>query len=418
MHAKPVASVIIPTYNRSEMLARTLISLRRQRPSGVTDGFEVIVADDGSEEDLASVIAEADPSGRTAHVRHERAGFRLAETRNMGAEAALGGVLIFLDCGTLAGPDLVSEHVRLHRDEQSPQRAVLGPTFGYSVEPQDIELVRKAFLSRRTDFDPMQYSHIPGLVDYRTDKLDAVGNDFGRVAVPWRYFWGRNISLPSDLFGRLGGFSEQFRSYGVEDVEFGYRVRRSGVPYCWAPRAWALEIPGVDDRSAHAEENRANLRKMHTMHGDREIEFFYVNRPTVRDEQAEWDRLRAWTEDLDPVPRNLLSRTLTRRPVRLSIGDIGDVGADTVLLDPTVPPCPFPWTEDGVPLALSVSGFGLRTGYADRAFQSVHVGARMAGVWARWGAFILAEANRIGVDVTIAPQLAEIPIDQDVLPVV
>jgi cellulose synthase/poly-beta-1,6-N-acetylglucosamine synthase-like glycosyltransferase len=50
-------SVVIPTYNRSAILARTLESLASQEPD--SPRFDVHVADDGSEENIASIVEAA-----------------------------------------------------------------------------------------------------------------------------------------------------------------------------------------------------------------------------------------------------------------------------------------------------------------------------------------------------------------------
>lgn len=53
--AIPLVSVVIPTYNRSALLRRTLESLTLQALPAAQ--FEVIVADDGSSDDTCSVVS-------------------------------------------------------------------------------------------------------------------------------------------------------------------------------------------------------------------------------------------------------------------------------------------------------------------------------------------------------------------------
>jgi hypothetical protein len=85
----PVISVIIPTHNRSHLLARALASL----PQGPDGLLEVIVVDDGSTDDTGSIVRN---SGRKmTFLRQAQAGPGAA--RNLGLEAASGEYVAFLD---------------------------------------------------------------------------------------------------------------------------------------------------------------------------------------------------------------------------------------------------------------------------------------------------------------------------------
>jgi GT2 family glycosyltransferase len=46
-----------------------------------------------------------------------------------------------------------------------------------------------------------------------------------------------NSSIARDVFDRIGKYDESFRQYGSEDLELGYRLARSGVPFVYNPRA-------------------------------------------------------------------------------------------------------------------------------------------------------------------------------------
>lgn len=88
-------TVVIPAYNRAELLRETLASVLSDR----ADDFEVVVVDDGSVDHTPSVIAEfsADPRVRTA--RQENAGQSVA--RNRGIAIAAGEYVAFLDSDDL-----------------------------------------------------------------------------------------------------------------------------------------------------------------------------------------------------------------------------------------------------------------------------------------------------------------------------
>lgn len=87
----PVVSVIVPTYNRPQLLARALQSVLRQ---SYTD-FEIIVVDDGSVASVSGVVAGCEDP-RIRLIRHER-NRGLPATRNTGIRAARGQYIAFLD---------------------------------------------------------------------------------------------------------------------------------------------------------------------------------------------------------------------------------------------------------------------------------------------------------------------------------
>ncbi|MEY2567264.1 MAG: hypothetical protein QOE35_1793 [Actinomycetota bacterium] len=86
----PALSVVVPTYNRARALEATVRSVLAQQGAAV----EVVVADDGSVDDTAEVVAAiGDP--RVRYVAQDNAGGCAA--RNAGARVATAPVLAFLD---------------------------------------------------------------------------------------------------------------------------------------------------------------------------------------------------------------------------------------------------------------------------------------------------------------------------------
>lgn len=88
--APPYFSIVIPAYNRGFVLDRTLRSCLDQT---FTD-FEIVVVDDGSEDDTAAVIARH-PDPRIVYERQANAGASAA--RNRGVSLARGAYVAFLD---------------------------------------------------------------------------------------------------------------------------------------------------------------------------------------------------------------------------------------------------------------------------------------------------------------------------------
>lgn len=126
----PFFSVVMPTYNRASMLPRSLGSLLNQEFAD----FEVLVCDDGSDDETARIVAElGDP--RIRYLFQENRGVSAA--RNLGIRHARGRAVCFLDSDDEAAPQWlarISDHfsdpavgivtvgVRLRRDGGTGRR--------------------------------------------------------------------------------------------------------------------------------------------------------------------------------------------------------------------------------------------------------------------------------------------------------
>jgi glycosyltransferase involved in cell wall biosynthesis len=105
----PEVSVVIPTRDRSRLLALTLCSVLWQRDVD----FEVVVVDDGSKDDTAEVAAAlADP--RIRLVRHH-APLGVSAARNRGIAEAGGTWVAFLDDDDLWAPDKLARQLEAAR---------------------------------------------------------------------------------------------------------------------------------------------------------------------------------------------------------------------------------------------------------------------------------------------------------------
>jgi len=107
----PQVSVVLPTHNRRELLARTLSTVLQQQVE-----FEVIVIDDGSSDETGeSLSALADP--RIRYLRNEIAG-GVARARNRGIEQARGEWIAFVDDDDLWAPHKLTEQLEVATRER------------------------------------------------------------------------------------------------------------------------------------------------------------------------------------------------------------------------------------------------------------------------------------------------------------
>jgi GT2 family glycosyltransferase len=202
MSRKPALSIIIPTHNRSAVLAKNLAALGRQ--TWPTDTFEVLVVADSCRDDTADVI--------TAYVAQSPYQLRLlahdarsaAATRNLGAAHARGSVLLFLDDDIAAHPGLVRAHMEAQHEN--------GVVLGYS----------KPVLPAQ----PSWYQR--DAHRWWEDTFREMGRPGHRFT--YRDFFSGNMSMPAALFQQVGGFDVSFTGR-LEDYELGLRLLRAGATF-------------------------------------------------------------------------------------------------------------------------------------------------------------------------------------------
>ena len=213
-------SVIIPTYNRSEVLELTLKALATQEPAADPGAslirYEVVVIDDGSTDStrqLVETMGDAYPVPLKYLFQPNR---KQGAARNLGVSHARGKYLLFLGDDIVPGPVFLSEHRQSHV-EGDPMLAVIG----YTRWPEHF---------RRTPF--LQYIGEQGW-QFGFSLIEDPGD------LPFNFFYTSNLSVSRDLFLDSGGFDESFQEYGWEDMELGLRLKKKGMRLAYNARAVA-----------------------------------------------------------------------------------------------------------------------------------------------------------------------------------
>lgn len=202
----PSLSIIIPVYRQARCLDLTLRSLAAQTPSPAVS--EVIIVDDDSEDDTASVVTKYEDLLPIRLIRqHVNRG--RAAARNAGAACASADRLLLMDADSYADPGLLAAHARF--GQSSPGQVLLGARVESTWLPSGGRLTPPTSAAS----------------GYSRDIRFKLGLDpatFPASAVPWIFAYSHNISLPTADFLACGGFDENFTGWGYEDVEFGYRL--------------------------------------------------------------------------------------------------------------------------------------------------------------------------------------------------
>ena len=244
---KPSLSVIIRSKDEADRLRLTLTSLSIQ-----SHGAEIVVVNDGSSDHTRDVLQDAASDMSVTVIHHDQPVGRSAAS-NIGARAASGDILLFLDGDTLAAPDLVESHLTLHQTKADLicrgstyhlrcTRPFLDPEAGTPQAGQEEKVERmsdadrkRALVTRqqiRQAFDEIDQRAQPGVYPgFGPRKLFAL--EMGALTetpdcpVLWAAASGANQSLSRTAFLEAGGFLPEIDNN--EHRELALRLAQRGL---------------------------------------------------------------------------------------------------------------------------------------------------------------------------------------------
>lgn len=167
-------SVVIPAYNESKVIERTILSVLASRGIEV----EVLVMDDGSTDDTADVVSHAFYHEPRVKLHRLKNGGK-ARALNEGFALASHEVVIALDADTIFLPDTIVELARKFDDPRVAAvagRAAVGNTQHFVARWQALEYVVGQSIERRAWHLLGVVSVVPGAVGaWHRDAVLAVG---------------------------------------------------------------------------------------------------------------------------------------------------------------------------------------------------------------------------------------------------
>lgn len=247
--SRPLFTVIVPTYDRADVLGRAMESVLSQE----LGDFELIVVDDGSTDGTPELLARLkDP--RIRCFRQENRGVSAA--RNLGLAHARGATVTFLDSDDEAAPEWLSTFARL-LDDPAVGIATAG-ALAIRLGEDGTELDREVLLPR------------------------PLGPLYGKQRLR---FTAGTLAARRELLGEIGGYAQSMRF--AENAEMAMRL----VPACLER---GMEVRAVDrplvtyHRSASAwttspeafESMRSGAEYILERHGDKlrhEAPWMYAN---------------------------------------------------------------------------------------------------------------------------------------------
>lgn len=194
------ASVIVPTFNRRDIVLRSVSRLLQQ--DFPADAYEIILVVDGSRDGTADALRSLAPTNRLRIIEQENHGPSAA--RNAGYRAAKADLLLFLDDDMLCDPDLLAAHVAAHTE--GDRVIAFGALFLSADTPPS--LAAECFRREIGAFH-LERERRSGAEWRVTDCVFS------------------NASLSRSLLDDAGGFDEAFRMR--EDLELGTRLFSLGA---------------------------------------------------------------------------------------------------------------------------------------------------------------------------------------------
>jgi GT2 family glycosyltransferase len=185
----PLVSVVVPTFNRSQLLRRALDGVLAQS----YDRIEVLVVDDGSTEDIRGVVEGYDD--QRLRWLPQACNMGVAAARNRGLREAKGALIAFLDSDDEWLPDKLARQVELAR--RRPNRVGLFYTGAHDYGLND---------------------------DHFLEVPQKRGDVWAEILVRNPIHGTSSVILRKEVVDAVGFFDEQLPA--IEDYEYWTRVAR------------------------------------------------------------------------------------------------------------------------------------------------------------------------------------------------
>ncbi len=225
-------SVLLPTYNRVDALARTLHALENQTLAD--DLFEIIVVDDGSTDGTADFLQKfCKQTGLQFSYAVLARNGGPARARNAGLAMVCCDVVLIIGDDIEPDHTLLAKHHKFHTENPQESFALLG----HVSFPQ--ELSSTSFMHWLETAGRNYFFNYAELHD-------------GQEAEPI-FFYTCNVSVKMALLEKSGWFDESFPYASHEDLELGYRLADKGMRLVYDSTAkgyhWhTLTIQGIARR--------------------------------------------------------------------------------------------------------------------------------------------------------------------------
>ncbi len=212
--APPLASVIVVCWNSADVLGHCLEQLQAQDYAN----YEVVVVDDGSQDDTLQVAERASTHGELTIVRSPR-NRGCPHARNLGLAHATGEIVAFIDADGFAAPSWLRHLVAAFAADE---------TIG--------GVASTVFFAA----NPLVINGAGGTVNRQGWAADLSMNESyerAELASEALYPMGCGMAVRRSAVERVGPFDDRMLNY-YDDVDYGMRLWRAGYRVIVAEEAW------------------------------------------------------------------------------------------------------------------------------------------------------------------------------------
>jgi len=240
-------SISIPYKQRIDNLKIVFQALANQTMA--KSEFEVIVGAMEYSEEFITLCKKFNNDINIISVLSDK-DFSIPRARNLATRQASGEILIQMDADTLlptnALQNLYDKHFAF-----SQKICIVGQVIGYGNnndgDVKNVEILpyseyQKALVDLEKYYDNPQ--------DPRFQVTHVI---------PWAFGWTGLIAIPLDIIKAHSlYFDESFHGWGVDDLEWSYRICRTGTPIILCKDISAIHLPHIRDQSANSDSEKQN----------------------------------------------------------------------------------------------------------------------------------------------------------------
>ncbi len=223
---KPAVSLIISVYNKLEWLKLVLAALEEQTFAN----FEVIVADDGSNEVFVEGLQEYSRQSplHLKHVWHEDKGFRKTRILNRAIKESAADYLLFIDGDCVPDPRFVADHWNNKAENTclAGRRANLSQQLTANLSP---EKIRKGFLTSLSFYRQVWTDSFRKKSKHAEKSVRIPTALYQLLPEKSKGILGCNFSLHKKDLLEINGFDMRYEAPGTgEDTDIDLRLKWAG----------------------------------------------------------------------------------------------------------------------------------------------------------------------------------------------
>jgi glycosyltransferase involved in cell wall biosynthesis len=177
--------------------------------------------------------------------------WNVAYARTAALKQATGEILVILDVDMVVPKNFLTNLYDRHFSFAQKQ-CVIGQMIDYSNNTESLDKV-----------EVLPFSHYETLLSELEKEQPFQKDTRWQVEynIPWAFAWTALIALPRTVMEENQlYFDSHFKGYGVEDLEWAYRISLTGTPLVLKQDIWGIHLPHVRNLNSNQLTERTNYR--------------------------------------------------------------------------------------------------------------------------------------------------------------